>query len=129
MGHVRPNHRPGPRHTTPAQRARLGIVTANYGEQGAVEILGRSYGLPTPISLTNSAWLRGYPAPQPTTLIVTGLDFDDANEEFTGCRQVAPIPYTPHLNNEESKYHPDIFLCGPPRLPWPEFWRKYQRFG
>ena len=114
---------------TPAQRASLGIVTANYGEQGAVEILGHSYGLPAPISLTNSAWLRGYPTPQPTTLIVTGLDFDDANEEFTNCRAAVHVPYPAGLNNEESKYHPDIFLCGPPRLPWPEFWKKYQRFG
>ncbi len=114
---------------TPAQRASLGIVTANYGEQGAVEILGRSDGLPAPISLTNSAWLRGYPTPQPTTLIVTGLDLEDANEEFTDCRVAARVPYPAHLNNEESKYHPDIFLCGPPRLPWPEFWKKYQRFG
>ncbi len=114
---------------TPAQRASLGIVTANYGEQGAVEVLGRSYGLPAPISLTNSAWLRGYPTPQPTTLIVTGLGFDDANEEFTDCHAAADVPYPAHLNNEESKYHPHIFLCGPPRLPWPEFWKKYQRFG
>ena len=114
---------------TPAQRASLGIVTANYGEQGAVEILGRNYGLPAPISLTNSAWLRGYPTPQPTTLIVTGLDADDANEEFTDCRLATRVAYPAHLNNEESKYHPDIFLCGPPRLPWPDFWKKYQRFG
>ena len=114
---------------TPAQRASLGIVTANYGEQGAVEVLGRSYGLPAPISLTNAAWLRGYPTPQPATLIVTGLDFDDANEEFTNCRAAANVPYPADLNNEESKYRPDIFVCGPPRLPWPEFWKKYQRFG
>jgi 4-amino-4-deoxy-L-arabinose transferase-like glycosyltransferase len=113
----------------PAQRANLGIVTANYGEQGAVEILGRNYGLPAPISTTNSAWLRGYPTPQPTLLIVTGLAFDDANKAFTECRFAAHVPYPPRLNNEESKYHPDIFLCGPPRLPWPEFWKKYQRFG
>jgi hypothetical protein len=118
------------RDTLPAeQRANFGIVTANYGEQGAVEILGRAYGLPAPISLTNSAWLRGYPTPQPTTLIVTGLDFDDANDEFTNCRLAAPVPYPANLNNEESNYHPDIFLCGVPRLPWPEFWKKYQRFG
>lgn len=114
---------------TPAQRASFGIVTANYGEQGAVEILGRGYDLPAPISLTNSAWLRGYPTPQPTTLIVTGLSLQDANEEFSGCRLAAKVPYPPHLDNEESKYHPEIFLCGPPKLPWPEFWKKYQRFG
>jgi len=114
---------------TPAQRASFGIVTANYGEQGAVEILGRSYGLPVPISTTNSAWLRGYPAPPPSTLIVTGLDSEDVNAAFTGCRFGAHVPYPAHLNNEESKYHSDIFICGPPRLPWPEFWKKYQRFG
>jgi hypothetical protein len=114
---------------TPAQRASLGIATVNYGEQGAVEILGRSYGLPAPISLTNSAWLRGYPTPQPTTLIVTGLDLDAANDEFTDCRFAARVPYPANLNNEESKYGRDIFLCGPPHLPWPEFWKKYQRFG
>ena len=114
---------------SPVQRGSVGIVTANYGEQGAVEILGRSYGLPAPISLTNAAWLRGYPTPQPTTLIVTGLDLDEANDEFSDCRLAAHVPYPAHLNNEESKYHPDILLCGPPRLPWPEFWKKYQRFG
>lgn len=114
---------------TPEQHASLGIITANYGEQGAVEILGRNYALPAPISLTNSAWLRGYPTPQPATLIVSGLDFDDANEEFTGCRLAASVPYAANLNNEESKYHRDIFVCGPPRLPWPDFWKKYQRFG
>lgn len=114
---------------SPEQRASFGIVTANYGEQGAVEILGRGFGLPAPISLTNSAWLRGYPVPQPGTLIVTGMDFDGANEEFTNCRFAAKVPYPTDLNNEESKYAPEIFLCGPPRLPWPEFWKKYQRFG
>jgi hypothetical protein len=114
---------------TPAQRASLGIATVNYGEQGAVEILGRSYGLPAPISLTNSAWLRGYPTPQPTTLIVTGLDLDAANDEFTDCRLAARVPYPANFNNEESRDGRDIFLCGPPHLPWPEFWKKYQRFG
>lgn len=114
---------------TPEQRTSYGVFTGNYGEQGAVEILGRSYGLPVPISLTNSAWLRGYPTPQPTALIVVGFDLEDANKHFTDCRFAARIPYPAHLNNEESKYHPDIFVCGPPRLPWPEFWKKYQRFG
>lgn len=113
----------------PEERANAGVIVANYGEQGAIEVLGRSYGLPPPISTTNSAWLRGYPTPQPTTLIVTGLGSNDANEIFTGCRLAVHIPYPPNLNNEESTYQPDIFVCGPPRLPWPEFWKKYQRFG
>ena len=46
---------------SPDQKASLGIVVGNYGEQGAIEILGPAYHLPPPISGTNSAWLRGYP--------------------------------------------------------------------
>ncbi len=113
----------------PEARASVGVIVGNYGEQGAVEMLGRSYGLPAPISATNSAWLRGYPSPPPGTLIVTGYDADGVNAAFTNCHLAAHIPYSANLNNEESKYHPDIFVCGPPRLPWPEFWKQYQRFG
>ena len=56
----------------PEQRASVGVVVGNYGEQGAIEILGPAYELPAPISGTNSAWLRGYPRPPPSTLIVIG---------------------------------------------------------
>ena len=55
------------------QQAHLGISTCNYGEYGAIEILGPAYNLPKPIGTTNSEWLRGYPTPPPTTFIVLGL--------------------------------------------------------
>ena len=54
----------------PDQQAHLGITVGNYGEQGAIELLGLAYRLPPPISTTNSAWLRVNPSPPPTTLIV-----------------------------------------------------------
>jgi len=101
----------------------------NYGEQGAVEILGQNYHLPVPISMTNSAWLRGYPVPPPSTLIVLGFSGEDAERAFTAC-QLAGHDGNPYgVKNEESEYHPDIFVCGVPRLGWPEFWREYQAFG
>ena len=52
------------------------MVVGNYGEQGAIEMLGPPYHLPPPISMTNSAWLRDYPYPPPTTLIVVGVSAD-----------------------------------------------------
>ena len=66
----------------PDERANFGVMVGNYGEQGAVEILGPAYGLPMPISLTNSAWLRGYPVPPPSTLIVVGFSQADAEKDF-----------------------------------------------
>ena len=112
---------------TPAERASYGIIVSNYGEQGAVEILGPAYDLPAPISMTNSAWLRGYPNPPPTTLIVIGFDKDEADQAFASCRLAGHNGNPYGIHNEESDYHPEIFVCGPPRKPWPEFWD--QRYG
>src|SRR6185437_5014452 len=71
------------------QQAHLGITTGNYGEYGAIDILGRAYGLPEPIGTTNSEWLRGYPDPAPTTFIVIGLGQKKADTIFTACRLAA----------------------------------------
>ena len=67
----------------PGQQADAAVIVANYGEQGAIEMFGPAYHLRPPISMTNSAWLRGYPNPQPGTLIVLG---------FQKSRQTAPSP-------------------------------------
>jgi hypothetical protein len=92
-------------------------------------MLGPAYHLPAPISGTNSAWFRGYPAPPPSTLIVLGLSSKYANRTLTGCRVAGHNGNLLGIENEESRYHPDIFVCGPPRSPWPEFWKKFQDFG
>jgi hypothetical protein len=113
----------------PDQQAHLGITTANYGEYGAVDVLGRAYGLPEPIGTTNSEWYRGYPTPPPTTFIVLGLSERDANSIFTGCRWAGRNGNAEGARNEESQDHPDIFVCGPPRLPLPELWHEHRDFG
>jgi hypothetical protein len=113
----------------PDQQTHLGITVSNYGEQGAIEILGPAYQLPPPISTTNSAWLRGYPTPQPTTIIVLGLRQDEANDVFTNCRWAGHNGNAEGVRNEESVDHPDIFVCGPPRLSWPELWDRHRDFG
>ncbi len=113
----------------PEQRGSVGIVVGNYGEQGAIEILGPAYELPPPISGTNSAWLRGYPSPPPTTLIVVGHGQSYVDRMFTSCRLAGHNGNREGVKNEESEDHPDIFVCGVPRLPWPEFWEEYQAFG
>jgi hypothetical protein len=113
----------------PGQQASVGVLTGNYGEQGAIEILGPAYRLPAPISMTNSAWLRGYPVPPPGTLIVIGFSKEDAEQAFTSCRLAGHNGNPYGVKNEESSDHPDIFVCGSPRLPWSEFWKQYQAFG
>jgi Dolichyl-phosphate-mannose-protein mannosyltransferase len=113
----------------PDEQAHTGVLVGNYGEQGAIEMLGPAYHLPLPISMTNSAWLRRYPAPPPTTLIVIGFSRESADRTFADCRLAGHNSNSTGVKNEESKAHPDIFVCGAPRQPWPEFWKSHQRYG
>ena len=111
------------------QQTNVGIVVGNYGEQGAIEILGPRLHLPPPISGTNSAWFRGYPMPPPSPLIIIGYSRDYVNRTFISCRAAGRNANSEGIHNEESDDHPDIFVCQAPRLPWPEFWKQHQDFG
>lgn len=110
------------------KKASVGVLVRDYAEQGAMEILGPAYRLPPPISLVNSGWLRSYPAQPPTALIVLGFSPEDADVAFNGCQLAGHISNSERVRNEESKT-PDIFVCGPPRLPWPVFWKEFQVFN
>jgi hypothetical protein len=113
----------------PDQRESMRVLVGNYGEGGAIEMLGPAYQLPPPIMLTNSGWLRGYPTPPPSTLIVVGWSPSQMDEAFTGCRLAGHVANPSGVKNEESEDHPDIYVCGGPRKPWAEFWEDHQRFG
>jgi hypothetical protein len=113
----------------PEQRENAGVIVGNYGEQGAIEILGPAYHLPSPLSGTNTAWLRGYPQPPPSTLIVVGLSQRYLDRTFTSCRLAGHNGNAQGVRNEESEDHPNIYVCGGPRMAWPEFWKEFQHFG
>ena len=114
---------------SPAERDSLGILTGNYGETGAINLYGPAYNLPQALSGTNTAWFRGYGNPPPKTLIVVGLSRGYVERTFDSCR-IAGHNGNPYgIKNEESEDHPDIYVCGPPRQPWPQFWTDFQSYG
>jgi hypothetical protein len=109
-------------------RESIGIIAVNYGEAGAIENLGPAYHLPAPISGANSWWLRGYPDPAPSTLIVIGFLPDDAQRLFNDCHAVARQYNSYGVQNQEVVDRPVIFVCGAPREPWPVFWKHNRSF-
>ena len=111
------------------ERSGTGIIVGNYGEAGAIDLLGTRYGLPSAISGTNSNWYRTYPVNEPQTLIAIGLDDSFLKKHFERCEVVARNTNPYGVINEESRDHPDISLCHHLLQPWPEFWAKFQRFG
>ncbi|MHB8484502.1 MAG: glycosyltransferase family 39 protein [Candidatus Acidiferrales bacterium] len=118
------------RDSLPAQeRERLGILAGNYGEAGAIDLYGPRYGLPAAISGINSFWLHGYGDPPPETLIVVGLSSHFVQSNFSACQVVGHTWNQFGVENEETRDHPDIFVCRGLKQSWPEFWKDFQYYG
>jgi Dolichyl-phosphate-mannose-protein mannosyltransferase len=118
------------RDSLPAEsRGRLGILAENYGEAGAINLYGPSHGLPRAISGVNSSWERGYGDPPPQTLIIVGFPRSFVEANFDSCRFVAQNTNSFGIINEESTERRDIFLCGPPKAGWQQFWRGFQYYA
>jgi Dolichyl-phosphate-mannose-protein mannosyltransferase len=112
-----------------SERARVGILAANYGEAGAINLYRTRYHLPEVISGVNSFWARGYGNPPPEILIVLGHSKDFLERTFASCEIAGQTPNPYGVENEETSYHPDIYVCRGLRQSWPEFWKDYRHFG
>jgi len=110
-------------------RIHLGIMAGNYGEAGAINLYGPQYGLPGAISGVNSFWQRGYGDPPPETLIVVGLSQHFVERNFASCQIAGHTPNPYGIENEETRDHPDIYVCRGLRQSWPEFWKDFQYYG
>jgi hypothetical protein len=101
----------------------------NYGEYGAIALLGPRYHLPMPITTVNSGWLRGYPQTPASAVILLGNSKESADRLFFDCRLAGHNTNTLGVANEESQDHPDIFVCRHLRKPLSELWKHGPDFG
>jgi hypothetical protein len=110
-------------------RAHLGILAGNYGEAGAINLYGPGHGLPLAISGINSFWAHGYGNPAPETLIVVGVPERFLEHNFSTCRLAGHTWNRYGVENEETRDHPNIYVCSGLRQSWPDFWKNFQYFG
>jgi 4-amino-4-deoxy-L-arabinose transferase-like glycosyltransferase len=111
------------------ERSQTAVLTGNYGEAGAINMYGPAHDLPEAISGINSYWLRGYGNPPPQTLIVVGFSPERLERFFATCVLAGQVTNRYGVENEETRFHPDIFVCREPHQPWPELWEDLQSFG
>jgi hypothetical protein len=81
---------------TPEERSHAVVFGQNYGEAGAVDVLGREYGLPRAVSGYNSYWLWGWGSGfDGSVCIIIGGDPEDNARWFEEVEQVGTIdsPY------------------------------------
>jgi 4-amino-4-deoxy-L-arabinose transferase-like glycosyltransferase len=119
-----------------AQRSHAVIFTANYGEAGAVNELGRRDHLPEAVSGHNSLWFWGPGDPRATTVvaIVPGIPkhgvallVAQLRRDFAQVRVVATLGNTAHVVNQEDGGR--VYLCQDPRQPWGQLWPTLRHYG
>jgi 4-amino-4-deoxy-L-arabinose transferase-like glycosyltransferase len=110
------------------ERKQTAILAGNYGVAGAINLYGRSLGLPEVISGANSYWQRGYGDPPPRTVIVVGFRPEEARRHFESCGLAGYVSNRYGVQNEESTQRPEIYVCRQPRQDWPTLWHELRRF-
>jgi len=108
------------RSVPPSVRAHTALFTGNYGEAGAVDVLGDAYRLPHAYSAHNGFALWSRPPDTDTHALVVGYDGPaDGSPYFTGCRIVLRVDNHVGLDNDEQ--HGPVMLCRTART-WSRLW-------
>ncbi len=118
----------------PHRREHAVIFTADYGEAGAINELGRDTGLPTAVSDQNSEWFWGPGNPGATTVLavapgpvdVTGYG-SYLRQFFGSVRVVATLSNRAGLHNQEWDGH--IYLCTDLKQTWAKTWSRLRHYS
>ena len=106
-------------------RARTAIFAKNYGQAGAIDLLGPKYGLPSAISGHQSYFLWGPRNFTGESIIVLGSDEADLKMHCLSVQKVANV-YHPYSMPYE---HFDVFHCRGLKQPLKEYWPRVKSWG
>lgn len=101
-------------------RARVLIVTGNYGEAGALRYFGRELGLPPAVSQHNSFWLWGPGRSAVDVAIIVGQDEDDMREAWEQVEVAGRFSHPYAMPYEQRR---PILVCRGLRFPLETAWR------
>jgi 4-amino-4-deoxy-L-arabinose transferase-like glycosyltransferase len=107
------------------ERRRARVFGQNYGEAGAVDVLGRPLGLPRAASGHNNYWLWGPGDWDGRVLIIVGGDLEDHRESFETVEQVGTVgsPYAMPYERDLG-----IFIARGLRAPVSQVWPQVKHY-
>ncbi len=106
-------------------RTNTQIWAENYGEAGALKILGDKYGLPDPISRHGTFWSWGYGNPNADLWITLGNEEGAVNGAFNSCVLVKMV-YHPYAIDEENGI--PVYICQDPKVDIPRWWADFRPY-
>ncbi len=107
------------------ERREAVVLTRDYGQASAVDMLGPAYGLPRAISGHNNYYLYGTRGASGAVVLAIGEPRDLLAREYAHVRRVATYRdayVLPDFNNLP------IYECTGPREPLAAFWPNFKRF-
>jgi hypothetical protein len=107
-------------------RAHTAVVGDTYWQASALDVFGRSDGLPRAYGTERGYWYMGRPPATTRQLLYVGSDLRSIGRFFDSVQQVGTVRLD-HVDAEAANQGVPIFLCAEPRASWPQLWaRMYQ---
>jgi hypothetical protein len=107
------------------ERARCRVFGQNYGEAGAIDVLGRRLGLPRAMSGHNSYWVWGPGQDEWDVLIIIGGDREDNLEFFEDVEVVGQTDSRWSMPYERGL---DVSIARRPKMSLREAWPRLRMF-
>jgi hypothetical protein len=109
----------------PLEQARVAVIGNNYGDSGAIDLLGPRYGLPMKALGTHqSYWLWGPGDPSKDVFIVLG---DRPERLARWCGDVQAVAELSHPWTAVWENGP-VLVCRQPRVPLAEIWPRVKNW-
>lgn len=105
------------------ERNRCVIWAENYGEAGAILVLGRKYGLPEPVCRHGSFWLWGPGQKDGDVAISVGNEKEVVDYLYEDPELVRMITH-PYAIEEENDI--PVYICRKPRTRFRDLWPKLE---
>lgn len=101
-------------HLPPSDQAQCAILAGNYGEAGAIDLLGAKYSLPKAISGHNNYYFWGTNGHAGEVVILFGQNAESTKTMFGTVEQVATISNV-HAVAAENRL--PVYICRRPKAP------------
>lgn len=110
---------------TPEEKKHCVVFGQNYGEAGAIDVLGRKRNLPRVISGHNSYWFWGPGTDPIDVVIIIGGDAPDNAAVFENVQIVDRIECSRCMPYEQNL---DVSIGRKPKIPLSELWPQLKQF-
>jgi hypothetical protein len=111
------------------QRVTAKVITASYGEAGAIDLYGEARGIPSGTVLSGqNSYAEWWPDDAPSGVVISvRYPMSFIEQWFSGCQQVATVDNEHHVEN--NVHGSPIILCQQARVPIAELRRALRRLN